>query len=381
MSLYSTAFPLTPYDAMTAGVIPSDVYGIAINWFVNRAPLFSRLNKLPVGSQDFLITNDKFRPRSANLNAAFSDTSNTAATFADATIFDVGDVIQVDNELMLVTAITNSTTLAVTRGYASSTAATHTNATTAYLITNTRTGAETEAAAMSRIPTTVTQSCQTVMHAYRVGGSLQSTDNYVSPMGTPLDRDRMLAMQHVADDVESACYYGTRLSYGSSSGARAMMAGLANLIVTNKVTSPTNSSAYKPSDFVKDAIAKCFSNGGSPNVALVSASDFMEGLTIWGQALVRLDAGATTLGVSIDAFAAPFLDDLTIIPAPLLRSGTAIVLTASEVKMRVKRPLFDKPRGSRGDATEGDMIWEGAIELDNEAHHAFVSGIGAFSAS
>jgi hypothetical protein len=47
----------------------------------------------------------------------------------------------------------------------------------------------------------------------------------------------------------------------------------------------------------------------------------------------------------------------------------------------MKRNLFEKPRGSRGDATEGDFIMEGAIEVDNEAHHAWVEGITAFAAT
>jgi hypothetical protein len=58
-----------------------------------------------------------------------------------------------------------------------------------------------------------------------------------------------------------------------------------------------------------------------------------------------------------------------------------IALTSEEALMAMKRPLFDKPRGSRGDSTEGDIIAEAAIELHNESHHAWVSGITGFSAT
>jgi hypothetical protein len=37
-------------------------------------------------------------------------------------------------------------------------------------------------------------------------------------------------------------------------------------------------------------------------------------------------------------------------------------------------------RGNRGDMLEGDWIMEGAVEVVNEAHHAWVDGITAFSA-
>ena len=378
MSLYETNYPVVPYDSMSAGVIIPDIYGVAINWFVNRTPLLTRLPKLPVGSLDFYFTNDNYRPRSVNLSANYS-TTGTTLTFTDASEFDVGDVLQVDSEYFLVTA-TSGTTPTVTFAYAGSTNAAHTSGTPAYLITNTRTGGELNIAGLSRVPKVVTQSCQTVQHAYQVGGSLATTENYVSGLGTPLDRDRMLCMQNCMDDFESGVYYGVRVSYSASNGARAMMAGLNNLVVTNRTTSPTNANAYKPSDLQRDTVDLCFTNGGNPG-ALIVSPDFQNGFTTWGLPLVRLEAGATELGVAIDTFRAPFLNDILVIPAPLLRKGTAICLTEPECRVRLKRPLYEKPHGSRGDAIEGDMIMEGAIELDNEAHHAMVSGITAFTAA
>jgi hypothetical protein len=68
--------------------------------------------------------------------------------------------------------------------------------------------------------------------------------------------------------------------------------------------------------------------------------------------------------------------------APLLGTSTnfaAIALNTNEVRLRIKRALFDKPRGSRGDAVEGDMIMEGAIDVENEGHHSWTSGITGFA--
>ena len=49
--------------------------------------------------------------------------------------------------------------------------------------------------------------------------------------------------------------------------------------------------------------------------------------------------------------------------------------------MRMKRNEFWNPRGIRGDSFEGDWMAEGAIEIENPAHHAWVEGITAFSAT
>lgn len=378
MALYEGG-PLTQYTAFNAGVIPSDVFGVAINWFVNRTPLISRLPKLPTGSPQFKITNDNYRPRSTTLTAANADSTTATITVADTSIYQPGDVVEVDSEVMLITSITNTTVAAVTRGYAGSTAATHANAAVVNLITDTATGAEVDRTSVSRIPSATTQYCQTVHHAYQVGGALQADTNYVSGFASPLDRDRMLAMQHCMDDFESACYYGKGVGL-SASTTKQMMTGLRSLMTTNNTTSPTNSAAYKPSDLVRDTIQACFSSGGNPSLLVVSA-DFLTGMSVWGHAAMRIDAGANVFGTPIDMFEAPFLSGISIIPAPLLRPGTAICLSGPEVRIRLKRAMFDKPRGSRGDAFEGDIIMEGAIELDNEAHHAWVSGVTAFAAA
>ena len=377
---YDQSGPQTQYNAFNAGVIPNEVFGIAINWFVNRTPLTTRLPKAKVGSPHFLLVNDNYRPRQVAMNHGGTlGASDTSVTMSDASSFDVGDVIRIESEDMLVTAINTSTNaLTITRGYAGSTAATHADAQKALLVGNTRTGAENDVKGLSRLPTPTTQYCQTVQHAYQVGGALQADTNYVSGFATPLDRDRMLAMQHVMDDFESSVYYGRGVGL-SGVNTRPLMKGIQSILTTNKVTDPTNKTAYKSTDLIRDTIQACFNGGGNPSLLLVS-TDFLTAFATWGQAAMRVQAGSNVFGTPIDLFEAPFLAGVSIVPAPLLLPGTAICLSAPEARIRVKRPMIDKPRGSRGDSFEGDIIMEGAIEIDNEAHHAWVSGIQTYSA-
>ncbi len=377
MPLYA-ADVQTPYTSVNANAVPEDVFGIGINWYVNRTPLLSRLPKLPVGSPSFFTTNDNYRPRSRAISADYS-TTGTTLTFTDATWLTVGDVVQVEDESFLVTAA-HATAPTVTYAYQSTSNANHTSGAVAYLIGNTRTGAEVGVTAISRVPVTVEQYVQTIQHAYQIGGALQATTNYVTGEGTtPLQRDRMLAIRHCMDDFEESAYYGVGLKLAATT-TRPQMKGVKTLMTTNKTTTPTNSGAYKPSDLTRDTIQKCFDGGGNPDFMLVS-TDFLTGFQVWGTPLQRLEAGATVFGTPIDLFEAPFLSGISLVPAPLLRSGTAICFSSSEVRARIRRNLFEKPRGSRGDAFEGDMIMDGAIELDNEAHHAWVSGISAFAAA
>ena len=63
---------------------------------------------------------------SANeVKVAITSTSATSIDVDDTTVFTVGDFIQIDDEVMKITALTDSDTLAVTRGEKGTTAATH----------------------------------------------------------------------------------------------------------------------------------------------------------------------------------------------------------------------------------------------------------------
>jgi hypothetical protein len=367
----------TPYDYLSSVRIP--IYGIALNSYVNRTPLFTRLPQAPLGSLTFKTSTVLFRPSSQVLNNGGTvGSGDSTATVTDGSVYQTGDVIECGTEGMLITGI-SSNTITITRGYGNTSAASHTDGSTVYLIGNTRTGGEINVNGISRVPTTVTQYAQTFQHPYQVGGSLNSSTDFALPPGVTsvVGRERMMAIQNQSDDWERSLYYGFGVSIGSST-AKPMMSGLRALIATNKTLQPTNYTTYGPTDLIRDTLEPVYAAGGNPNV-LVMSPDWMQGLQSWGQGLLRLSSGETEFGIAIDTFEAPFLNGVSLIFAPLLRNGTVICLSDQEIRVRIKRAMFDKPRGSQGDADQGDILSEGALELDNESHHAWVSGITGFA--
>jgi hypothetical protein len=181
--------------------------------------------------------------------------------------------------------------------------------------------------------------------------------------------------------MENSCYYGiAQAPVDGATPVTAKMNGLRAIMATNNTTSPTNASAYTPSDLVRDLLTSARSNGGEPDLLVVS-TNFMNAFATWGHAVQRIPAGETVFGTPIQIFEAPFLHGVTIVEAPLLRAYTAFALTSSEVYIRTKRNPYWNLRGNRGDMVEGDWISEMAIEVVNESHHAWAEGITAFTAS
>lgn len=189
----------------------------------------------------------------------------------------------------------------------------------------------------------------------------------------PFDQAKMEGLQNLMDDLEMTCYYGQ--GEDPSTCGRPKQKGLRSILTTNRTLSPINADAYSAVDFIADTLERCRRNGGDPDVLLLS-TNFMQGPgMMWGYGVQRLDAGANIFGTPIDIYEAPFLGGVTIIEAPLLRPFTAVCLTSSEVRLRMKRNEFWSQRGDGG-----EWIAEGAIEVENESHHAWLEGVTAFTA-
>jgi hypothetical protein len=362
--------------------IVNDIYVVTSNWFVNRCPIVTRTPRVPVGSTTFSIVSRHFRPRTATLGAAVAATDVQIA-LVDASPFMNGDVLQLaSGERVEIIADPNlaNNTISVRRSAEGTTAATGAANDTILLISNSRTGAEINQNGVALRPIGINQFCQTWQHPVQVGGSLQSSSAYRTSPGirTPFEQSKMDALQNLMDDMESSTYYG--IGDDPAVAARPKQKGLKALLSINNTTNPVNSGAYKPTDFLRDTLQAARSGGGDPDVLLLS-TNFMLGLATWGQAVMRLNAGTNVFGTPIDVFEAPFLGGVTIIEAPLLRPFTAVALTSTEVRMRMKRNEFWNPRGTRGDSFEGDWMAEGAVEIENPSHHAWLEGVTAFSAN
>jgi hypothetical protein len=374
-----------------AGVEARNDVTVAVrNWFANRNPLVTRLPYVPVERVDFLMYTHKYRARGTTLTTAISATTTTGLVLGDTTFLMNHDVLQLidsasgASEYVQVNGDPGSgVNVTVIRGVAGTTAtATVTAASTVNLIGNSRNGAEVGQTGLSTLGVSRTQYCQTFQFPVQVGGSAQTARAQVMPGGiqTPFDFNMTVQLQNMVDDIETSCYYGIAEAPTSNNATTAKMNGLKAILATNNTTSPTNASAYGSTDLIRDTLQTARTNGGEPDLLVVS-TNFMSGFATWGQAIQRIPAGETVFGTPINVLEAPFLHGVTIIEAPLLRPYTAIALTSSEVYIRNKRNPFYNVRGNRGDMVEGDWIAELAIEVVNESHHAWVEGITAFSAN
>jgi len=99
-------------------------------WEYDVPARFAYIEEIRIG--DMSVDNASTVDSGTDLGAAISDTTGTTVTVGDSSIFAVNDLFQVDSEIFLVAVVPTSTTLTVSRGYFSTTAATHDNGTDVY---------------------------------------------------------------------------------------------------------------------------------------------------------------------------------------------------------------------------------------------------------
>ena len=379
-----------------AGIEARNDVTVAIrNWFANRNPLITRLPYIPVDRVDFLMYDHLYRPVSTTLSASLAATTTTQLTLTDNTFLMNHDILEVVDSggngseyVQVNTDPAGSGVVYITRSIGGTTAITASSGSTVYVIGNSRTGSEVSQTGLTSVGTARTQYCQTFQFPVQIGGSAQTTRAQVFPGGiqSPYDFNQTVQLQNMIDSMETACYYGkAQAPLTTNTSQTAVMNGLKWILTTNNIglatsTTPTNATAYGPGDLVRDTLQAARLNGGEPDLLIVGP-DWMTAFSLWGQAVMRIPAGETVFGTPIDAYEAPFLHGVTIVEAPLLRAGTAIALTSSEVYIRVKRQPYWNQRGNRGDMVEGDWIAEAAIEVVNQAHHSWLDSVTGFAAA
>ena len=188
--------------------------------------------------------------------------------------------------------------------------------------------------------------CQTWQHPVQVGGSLQASAGYQTSAGvrTPFEQVKMDALQNLMDDMEVVVVL--RPGRGPRRGGPAEAEGPEGPAVgqqhdqprpTPGPTRPPTSSAT-PCELVPGRRRR-----PRRPAAVDQLHDRPGDLGPGGRC--GSNAGTNVFGTPIDVFEAPFLGGVTIIEAPLLKPFTAVALTSSEVRMRMKRNEFWNPRG------------------------------------
>ena len=345
---------------------PNEIVAISVLGLNNEG----KFNFVNAPGQNYEWLEDTYRDLSDTLNDNDWDTDDaaTAMTVTTGANFEVGDVIQVDSELVNVTAI-SSNVLTVVRAFSGSTAATHATDTNI----NIRYRARIEGATASDgTLTEVTRGSnysmifQKTLEVSRTAG-LMPYYGMPDPVGYQVQK----GLDEQLQALNRAVYRSTGAGEAGSATVARSMAGFQGIISTNNTAA---SSAALTEKMLQDELQDCWNGNGSPDVLFCGAwakrkiADFFGGY-------VRSERSEKQGGIEISSIMSPLGNVIDVVVDRDCQADVAYLIDTSLAGYITIDPFFMEELGKTADtAFYGQIVGEFGFVLAQEDAHSYISG-------
>ncbi len=338
-------------------------------------PLQLMLPKLQVTASLNEWIEDELQSQVSSLAGTVANTTTTTITVASgdgadkfpSDVATYNTVIRIDQEYMLVTAVSTDD-LTVTRGYGSTTAATHASAAVVHIVSVLETEGADGKTARARGRSRPSNHVQTFSQTVEVSG-VQEEIKKLGGITSEIDYQIMQAMRQLALELEKTLVMGVLSQAGISTTFRTM-GGLWALISTNR----TNDSGSVDTTAIEADIRTIWDAGGNPT-AILGDGKMVQDIGNLYSDRVRTDVTTTLGGINITSILNPLgVGPIALIPHRRLAAGEYFMLDTRKIGLGFIRPFFMKGLADDGDA---DKRWIGGdytLQLMNEAAHAYRYG-------
>lgn len=298
------------------------------------------------------------------------DDAATSLDVADGTAFTKGHVVQVDDEYMLVTAVSGNE-VTVTRGYLGSSAAAHAEGAVAEVLYN---EAEEGAAARdARIKQRkmVENYTQIFDETIEISGSAMEVAQY--GVEDEYDRQRLHKQSEVALQLEKALIAGP----GVNNGLKRYMKGARNFIQSNVENA---SGGAVSNNMLNDALQSIYRAGGfktASNHVIMAPAKQKRALAAIGEEFVRHSVNDRIEGRVVDTFLSEF-GEFPVILNDNLKSNEILIVDLNRMAVRPlgARSFSHEYMGKTGDSIKGQVLGEYTLEFKQEKAHAKLINLG-----
>lgn len=303
-------------------------------------------------------------PARSDVTAATNITNSTTTTTIAVTTgakFQVGDVVQLDDELVWVSSI-SSNTLTVVRGFGSTTQATHESTGTAYIRFTARLEGADSSASPSEEVVSVTNATQIFHKEILMSRNAQDIPQY--GMSDPWGYKQDKAMDELMEELDRVPFYGQRAA-GSATAARAT-GGFRTYITTN--VTDLNSVGLTRAN-IDTQLDNCFAQGGRPNI-IFSGSYVKRKIGSFYEGFVKTERSEKVGGILIDRLQHPILNyEIELIVDRNCASTDLWGIDDRFAGYVEYKPFMFEPLAKVGDADKGEVIGEYGMVVAREKSH------------
>jgi hypothetical protein len=294
--------------------------------------------------------------------------TDTTITVADGSIFRVGHVIKIGDELMYVSAVVGND-LTVTRGYASTTAAAVADGAKVEVMFVE--GIEGNDARAARYKARVQKSNNTQIFddSIEISGTAEAVTQY--GIGDLYEYEKQKKQLELALQLEKALIGGVAYQNGNVR----QMRGIRNFITTNVTTASTALTANHINDLAQNIYEKGgFATGGDYKI-MVGAKQ-KRAISALDANSIRLTRAENTRGQTVDMFVTDF-GQFEIVLNNNLNADELLLVDVNRIAIRPLqgRDFFHKYMGEQGDYTRGILVGEYTLEFRQEKAHGRIKGL------
>lgn len=303
---------------------------------------------------------------SVNTNNLTSDSSLTTVVVATGALFQIGDVILIDDEYMHITAIsTNDLTVARDWGGNNTT---HANSSVVTIVGRSRIeGTNTSDSAYTE-PTSATNAVNIYHKEIDISRSAANLQRY--GIGDLVNWEVDKAMIELPRLLNRSFYHGQRK--GGSATTASSAGGFRTFATTNK--NALSSTPALTQKNIEDEIQDCWDAGGNPTMIFCNTwakrkiADFYAGS-------VRTERSETMGGITIDRIMSPLNVELNVIVDRDCQTNFLYIVDPLYTGFVTIDPFFWELLGKVGDTSAfGQVVGEYSMVVANEAWQSYISG-------
>lgn len=356
-----------------------------IDW--TEAPLLNILGFGPENVKKFDLVNfpstkvewieDTMSPYTTTMDESGFDDSETDLTVASGTgsYFRQGDIISVESEYMLVTAVSTDT-LTIVRGYGSTTAAAHTTGNTVTLLTR----AMPEGADATTGHTTTTSQPYNYSQIISEAAKATKTAIAIKKYGIEDEMDYQVSKLFanngsagkLAQFLQRTFYYGKRVQRTAS--AYGTMGGFGAFVTTN-VTNLSSASLQRSDIHTK---VRQIRDAGGRCTHLITGSWGLEKITAMYEGMIRTTRDETRGGSEITMVKTPH-GEVEVVYDWMCPAGYMYFINSEKVGWLPVRSFAAGKIAEQGDYYLTDVVGEYTFAIANEESHGLIYGFSTSS--
>jgi hypothetical protein len=276
----------------------------------------------------------------------------------------VSYLCRIGTEYVLATSASTDA-ITVTRGYNSSTAATHAANVRIQVIGPVHTEGKDADLAVSTVRTKPNNQIQLFMEPIHVSGQQEAVDKY-GGVTSEIDYQTVKAMGMASEHLEMSLFWSTLQNHAANTPG--LMNGFYNLITTNR----TADTGTVDEAAIQADILSIWDEGSVPQI-IIAAGKVCQDIAALYSDRIRSDVTVNTGGAQITAVIDVLGGGPIIVMPHRLLEGEYFMLNLNAAALVYLRPFFLKDLADDGDADKRTLIGDYTLELHNEKGHAYRS--------